>query len=81
MKNKFLTSFCLLCICCGAMASGEIKQVPFTDVQVASESLCHNDPGHFMMRCYPIPEEATSGKKSVRIHLFCIIGGRKVVTR
>ena len=74
MKNKFLTSFCLLCICCGAMASGEIKQVPFTDVQVASES-------HFMMRCYPISVETTSGKKSVRIHLFCIIGGRKVVTR
>ncbi len=39
------------------------------DVLVASESLCHNDPGHFMMRCYPIPEEATSGKESVRIHL------------
>ena len=81
MKNKFCTSFCLLCICCGAMASGEIKQVPFTDVLVASESLCHNDPGHFMMRCYPISVETTSGKKSVRIHLFCIIGGRKVVTR
>lgn len=39
------------------------------DVLVASESLCHNDPGRFMMRCYPIPEEATSGKESVRIHL------------
>ena len=39
------------------------------DVFVASESLCHNDPGRFMMRCYPIPEEATSGKQSVRIHL------------
>ena len=41
----------------------------YDDVLVASESLCHNDPGHFMMRCYPIPEEATSGKESVRIHL------------
>ena len=39
------------------------------DVLVSSESLCHNDPGRFMMRCYPIPEEATSGKESVRIHL------------
>ena len=39
------------------------------DVLGASESLCHNDPGRFMMRCYPIPEEATSGKESVRIHL------------
>ncbi|MBR6140745.1 MAG: glycoside hydrolase family 127 protein [Bacteroidaceae bacterium] len=39
------------------------------DVLVASESLCHNDPGRFMMRCYPIPEEGTSGKQSVRIHL------------
>ena len=39
------------------------------DVLVASESLCHNDPGRFMMRCYPIPEEGTSGKESVRIHL------------
>jgi len=39
------------------------------DVFVASESLCHNDPGRFMMRCYPIPEEGTSGKESVRIHL------------
>lgn len=39
------------------------------DVLVASESLCHNDPGRFMMRCYPIPEEATSGKESVRIRL------------
>ncbi|MBR4129966.1 MAG: glycoside hydrolase family 127 protein [Bacteroidaceae bacterium] len=39
------------------------------DVYVASESLCHNDPGRFMMRCYPIPEEGTSGKESVRIHL------------
>ena len=39
------------------------------DVLVASESLCHNDPGRFMMRCYPIPEEGTSGKETVRIHL------------
>lgn len=39
------------------------------DVLVASESLCHNDPGRFMLRCYPIPEEGTSGKESVRIHL------------
>ena len=39
------------------------------DVLVASESLCHNDPGRFLMRCYPIPEEATSGKESVRIRL------------
>ena len=39
------------------------------DVFVASESLCHNDPGRFMMRLYPIPEEGTSGKESVRIHL------------
>lgn len=39
------------------------------DVYVASESLCHNDPGRFMMRLYPIPEEGTSGKESVRIHL------------
>lgn len=39
------------------------------DVYVASESLCHNDPGRFMMRCYPIPEEGTSGKESVHIHL------------
>ena len=39
------------------------------DVLVASESLCHNAPGRFLMRCYPIPEEATSSKESVRIHL------------
>ena len=39
------------------------------DVFVASESLCHNDPGRFMLRCYPIPEEGTSGKEAVRIHL------------
>ena len=39
------------------------------DVLVASESLCHNDPGRFIMRCYPIPEEGTSGKETVRIHL------------
>ena len=39
------------------------------DVLIASESLCHNDPGRFMMRCYPIPEEGTSGKETVRIHL------------
>ena len=39
------------------------------DVFVASESLCHNDPGRFMLRCYPIPEEGTSGKESVTIHL------------
>ena len=39
------------------------------DVLVASESLHHNDPGRFMMRCYPIPEEGTSGKETVRIHL------------
>ena len=39
------------------------------DVFVASESLCHNDPGRFMMRLYPIPEEGTSGKETVRIHL------------
>ena len=46
------------------------------DVLVASESLCHNDPGRFMMRCYPIPEEATSGKESVRIHLTSPTGTR-----
>ena len=39
------------------------------DVLIASESLCHNDPGRFMMRCYPIPEEGTSGKETVKIHL------------
>ena len=39
------------------------------DVLVAQESLLHNDPGRFMMRCYPIPEEGTSGKETVRIHL------------
>ena len=39
------------------------------DVLVASEELCHNQPGRFMMRCYPIPEEGTSGKETVRIHL------------
>ena len=39
------------------------------DVFVASESLLHNDPGHFIMRLYPIPEEGTSGKENVRIHL------------
>lgn len=39
------------------------------DVLVASESLLHNSPGRFMLRCYPIPEEATSGKESVQIHL------------
>ena len=39
------------------------------DVFVASESLCHNEPGRFFMRCYPIPEEGTSGKETVRIHL------------
>lgn len=39
------------------------------DVLVASESLCHNAPGRFIMRCYPIPEEGTSGKETVRIHL------------
>ena len=39
------------------------------DVFVASESLCHNEPGRFIMRCYPIPEEGTSGKQTVRIHL------------
>ena len=38
-------------------------------VLVASESLYHNDPGRFIMRCYPIPEEATSGKETVQIHL------------
>ena len=37
------------------------------DVLVASESLLHNDPGRFFMRCYPIPEEGTSGKQSVTI--------------
>ena len=39
------------------------------DVFVASESLLHNDPGRFIMRLYPIPEEGTSGKENVRIHL------------
>jgi hypothetical protein len=39
------------------------------DMLVAQESLLHNDPGRFMMRCYPIPEESTSGKETVRIHL------------
>jgi hypothetical protein len=38
-------------------------------VLVGSESLCHNDPGRFIMRQYPIPEEATSGKESVQIHI------------
>ncbi len=46
------------------------------DVLVASESLSHNAPGRFMMRCYPIPEEATSGKESVRIHLTSPTGTR-----
>ena len=35
MKIRFLVSVCLLCICSSAMAMGEIKQVPFTDVQVS----------------------------------------------
>ena len=39
------------------------------DVFVASENLLHNDPGRFIFRCYPIPEEATSGKETVQIHL------------
>lgn len=39
------------------------------DILVASESLCQNDPGRFIFRCYPIPEEGTSGKEKVRIHL------------
>ncbi len=38
-------------------------------VLVGSESLFHNDPGRFILRCYPIPEEATSGKETVQIHL------------
>ena len=38
-------------------------------VYVASENLLHNDPGRFIFRCYPIPEEATSGKQTVQIHL------------
>ncbi|MBO7120347.1 MAG: glycoside hydrolase family 127 protein [Bacteroidaceae bacterium] len=46
------------------------------DVYVASESLCHNDPGRFMMRCYPIPEEATSDKETVQIHLTSPTGTR-----
>ena len=29
-----MTGFCLLSLCLSAMASGEIRQVPFTDVQV-----------------------------------------------
>ncbi|MBO4549557.1 MAG: hypothetical protein J5733_02395, partial [Bacteroidaceae bacterium] len=44
------------------------------DVYVASESLCHNDPGRFIMRNYPIPEEGTSGKETVRIHLTSLTG-------
>ena len=38
-------------------------------VLVGSESLLHNERGRFIMRQYPIPEEATSGKESVQIHL------------
>ncbi|MGN1256735.1 MAG: beta-L-arabinofuranosidase domain-containing protein, partial [Bacteroidaceae bacterium] len=39
------------------------------NVLIASESLLQNAPGRFMMRCYPIPEEGTSGKSKVRIRL------------
>lgn len=39
------------------------------DVFVAEESLLQNDPGRFFFRCYPIPEEGTSGKDRVTIHL------------
>ncbi|MGN0234201.1 MAG: glycoside hydrolase family 127 protein, partial [Bacteroidaceae bacterium] len=39
------------------------------NVFVASESLCLNDPGRFIMRCYPIPEESTSGKNKIRIRI------------
>ncbi len=57
---------------------GDVRnfEIMCDDVLVASESLCHNDPGRFMMRCYPIPEEATSGKESVRIHLTSPTGTR-----
>ena len=50
---------------------GEVRNFDILcdNVLVASESLYHNDPGRFMMRCYPIPEEATSGKETVRIRL------------
>ena len=33
-KSSFVAFVCLLCVSGSAMASGEIKQVPFTDVQV-----------------------------------------------
>lgn len=39
------------------------------DIFVASESLYQNDPGRHIFRCYPIPEEGTSDKEKVRIHL------------
>lgn len=39
------------------------------DVFVSDESLLQNEPGRFFFRCYPIPEEGTSGKDKVTIHL------------
>ncbi len=34
MKTRYIVSLCLLCLCGSARATGEIKPVPFTDVQV-----------------------------------------------
>ncbi len=39
------------------------------DTFVASEHLQANDPGRFFFRTYAIPEEGTSGKSKVTIHL------------
>lgn len=39
------------------------------DILVDSELLCNNDPGRFFYRTYIIPEEGTSGKDEVTIHL------------
>jgi DUF1680 family protein len=39
------------------------------DTFVATEHLQNNDPGRFFFRTYIIPEEATSGKQQVTIHL------------
>jgi hypothetical protein len=59
----------LMLLCWGDEGDVRNFDIMCDDVYVGSESLCHNDPGRFMMRCYPIPEEGTSGKESVRIHL------------
>ena len=37
MNVKFFAGVCLFCLCSSAWASGEIKQVPFTDVQVKDQ--------------------------------------------